>query len=216
MPRSSPAMVLNLSVNSMWWEKPVVNRTDLNRYALLAQQMWSANAPQAVAQMSEPMEFFHAVGVNAQAQIEAMVEQMSQSVPVDAAYLDKIGQWRVIRKQAEEKVLNDLVYEPVAQAQAQAQRSETGSDPLQELEELQSEAPTPEAVRQRLAAIRDEAERQAELEGWPEVIFSDSDRQQMDWLLQVLTLVTLNPEQMSAPAAQQASNQLRSMLAQRP
>lgn len=213
MPPASPvpdwSQVAYLPIPSVW-EKTMVDEVETSRYVMLARREWSEQAPSVVDQLEDPQAFFQDLGMRAATRIGQMCEQMNAQVPQNLSYLERVGQLKAIRKQAEELVLQDLIYEPLEQAQRSSQ------NPGEQLEEVQAQAPHPRDLEMDLVTLRHEVEDIAEEEGLPQVSYDPDQQARLDWMLQVRPLIGLDPSQMSEQAANEAAAQLRTLLANRP
>lgn len=189
----------------------MVDESETSRYVTLARREWSEQAPSVVEQLENPQAFFQNLGMRAATRIGQMCEQMSAQVSPNLSYLERVGQLKAIRKQAEELVLQDLIYEPIAQAQ-----QEGSQNPGELLEEIQGQAPHPRDLEMDLVRLRQEAEEIAEDEGLPEVSYDPYQQQRLDWMLQVRPLIQLDPSQMSEQAANEAAAKLQALLANQP
>ncbi len=176
----------------------------MNRYGLLAQETWTRHAPARVAAMTDPEEFFTMLGEDAAAQIETLTQAMERDLREGMPYLERVGQLRTIRRQAEETVLRDLVFGPIAQEQ----------DPelLGRVEELLGRLPTREMISERIAEIRRHAREAADLEGRAHPVFSAEEEQELHRLQGMLPWVQLNPEDMSQEQLLTAEELLSSLL----
>ncbi len=161
----------------------------MNKYALLAQKFWKTHAPQRYQTLENPEEYFATLGETAAAQIARISAEMERDVPHDLEYLDRVGQLRAIQKQAEEIVLNDLVYSVETEAESLDE----------ELEEMLGDLPSPQMIEDSLRRIQDEAEQAAEQNDQTEPILTEDQAARKEQLTALLPLVTLerDPDQMS-------------------
>lgn len=211
MPPASPVPLRNpvaFHLQASVWEKTMVDEAETSRYVMLARREWSEQAPSVVEQLEDPQAFFQDLGMRAATRIGQMCEQMNAQVLRNLSYLERVGQLKAIRKQAEELVLQDLIYDPIAQAQS--------PNPIEQLQEVQGQAPHPRDLEMDLIEIRHEAEDLAEDEGWDEVSYTSEQKERLDWLLQVRPLIQLEATQLSPHAASEAATTLSALLAQRP
>lgn len=188
----------------------MVNEFESSRYATLARQEWSEHLPRVVAQMDNPRAFFASLGEQVSVRLGQMYEQMSQQVPSSLPYLERVGQLKAIRKQAEELVLQEMIFDPISQSQVEDR------SPREQLEEALGQAPHPRDLEMDLIAIRHEAEDEAEDEGWDEVSYSREQQERLDWMLQVRPLINLEPSLMSEESMLEAATALQTLLSQRP
>ena len=115
----------------------MLDEAETSRYVMLARREWSEQAPSVVDQLEDPQAFFQDLGLRAVTRIGQMCEQMNAQVPQNLSYLERVGQLKAIRKQAEELVLQELIYEPLEQPQCSSQ------NPGEQLGEVQAQAPHP-------------------------------------------------------------------------
>lgn len=188
----------------------MVDEVETSRYVALARREWSEQAPGAVAQMEDPKAFFQDVGMRAATRIGQMCSDMVLQVPMETADLERVRLLKVMRKQAEELVLQELIYDPIAQAQ------HSSLNPGERLEEAQAQAPHPRDLEMDVVRIRHEAEEMAEDEGLEQISYDPDQQARLDWMLQVRPLIQLDPSQMSEQAANEAAATLEALLANRP
>lgn len=188
----------------------MVNEFESSRYATLARQEWSEHLPRVVEQMDNPRAFFASLGEQVSVRLGQMYEQMSRQVPSNLPYLERVGQLKTIRKQAEELVLQEVIFDPIAQSQIEDRSAR------EQLEEALGQAPHPRDLEMDLISIRHEAEDEAEDEGWEEVTYSQEQQDRLDWMLQVRPLIHLDPSQMSEESMLEAATALRTLLSKRP
>jgi hypothetical protein len=86
----------------------------MNQYGTLAQQHWKRWLPARYAAISDPGAFFTALGDRVASDIAGAWAEMSaaEGNPAGEGYLDRVGRLNMIRKQAEELVLDALVLLP--------------------------------------------------------------------------------------------------------
>jgi hypothetical protein len=86
----------------------------MNQYGTLAQQHWKRWLPGRYATISDPGTFFAALGDRVAGDIADAWAEMSaaEGNPAGEGYLDRVGRLNMIRKQAEELVLDALVLLP--------------------------------------------------------------------------------------------------------
>ena len=80
----------------------MLDEAETSRYVMLARREWSEQAPSVVDQLEDPQAFFQDLGLRAVTRIGQMCEQMNAQVPQNLSYLERVGQLKAIRKQAEE------------------------------------------------------------------------------------------------------------------
>lgn len=181
----------------------MLDEAETSRYVMLARREWSEQAPSVVDQLEDPQAFFQDLGLRAVTRIGQMCEQMNAQVPQNLSYLERVGQLKAIRKQAEELVLQELIYEPLEQPQCSSQ------NPGEQLGEVQAQAPHPRDLEIDVVTLRHEAEDIAEEEGLPQGSYDPEQQARLDWMLHVRPLIGLDPSQMSEQAANEAAAQLR-------
>lgn len=159
-------------------------RPSMNKYGLLAREHWSRHAPSRYAALEDPEQYFTELGETAAAQIEQMTVSLERSLPTDLEYLDRVAQLRAIQKQAEDAVLSELVYSVEPEPSSLAD----------ELETMLSALPSASMIEDQLQSIREEAEEEAEREGFSTPILSDEQEARVARLEKMLPLVQLEQE----------------------
>lgn len=153
---------------------------------------WSRHAASRVAQLEDPEAFFQELGETAAGQIASLSEQMEAATPPEPEYLARVAQLASIRRQAEEIVLNDLVFsvepEPATAWEA--------------LDDMLNQLPAPERIEELLLEVRERAEEESERQGWSETLLSEDDRDQIARLTRMRELVTLPMDASELPAAE--------------
>ncbi len=164
----------------------------MNKYGLIAQEHWKTHAPSRYATLENPTDYFTTLGETAATQVDQIAATLERQLPADLPYLERVGQMNVIRLQAEETVLTDLVY---------AVPSET-SDLAAELEQMIGDLPTPTAILAAIDQINEDADNEAEREGSSTSTLSAEQEQKIAQLTALLPLVSLTetPDEMSEPA----------------
>jgi hypothetical protein len=101
----------------------------MNQYGRLALQHWKQWLPARYAAISDPEEFFTALGEQIAAEIASTWAEMSavEGNPPGESYLDRVGRLNMIRKQAEEAVLDAMVLLPPESPASDGASSPDGS-----------------------------------------------------------------------------------------
>ena len=161
----------------------------MNKYGLIAQEHWQRHAPSRYAALENPSEFFEELGQAALDQIEQLQTSLEAQIPKDLPYLEQVGQLRAAQKQAEEQVLNELVYSVEPEASSLAE----------ELEQMLGDLPSPQMIEDSLTRMQQDAQDEAEREGWTAPTLTDEQQERADRLTALLPLVSLpaDPSQMS-------------------
>jgi hypothetical protein len=167
----------------------------MNHYGLLAQEHWTRYAPSRLQSLDDPTTYFSQLGETASAQIEDLANRLEQDLPTDLSYLERVGQLRMIRKQAEDVVLGELVFSV----------TEESTDLTGQLEEALGELPSPAMIDEMLTGMQLQAEEDAEREGWSGPILTDEQEERRIRLERLRPLVTLEQpvEMMTAESVQQ-------------
>lgn len=160
----------------------------MNRYAILARDWWSKNAPERLASLEDPETFFQALGESAAAQIAEIEDQQRATLPQGLTYLETVGRLQSIRKQAEEVVLSDLVYSLPAEMTL-----------LDEIDDLTGNLPGISGIDAMIDRLNDQAEREAEIED-RESTLDDEQLHRLHQLtrLRALLVQAANPDQLTA------------------
>jgi hypothetical protein len=156
----------------------------MNKYGLIAQEHWKKYAPTRYATLSNPNEYFQSVGESAASQIDQIASSLERQLDPDLPYLERVGQMNSIRLQAEEAVLNDLVYSIESEQ----------PNLVAELEEMLGDLPTPAAILAAIDRIREDAEDEAEREYSSTPILSEAQETKLAQLTALLPLVSLQDE----------------------
>lgn len=146
----------------------------MNQYEQIARRQWSDFMPERMEELiaaGTVDEFFHDLGVQCESQIEQLRDQMWAQLPKDLDDRDRVGQMRMIVKQAEERVLYDLIYAPVGQ-----HLDDPGN---QDLEELMLGFPAASSLRQSRYRFMDQKEDEAEQMGWKTPMLSEQEAEDL-------------------------------------
>lgn len=164
----------------------------MNKYGLIAQEHWKKFAPTRYATLMKPDEYFQSVGESAASQIDQIASSLERQLDPNLPYLERVGQMNSIRLQAEEAVLNDLVYSIESEQPSLAA----------ELEEMLGDLPTPAAILAAMDRIREDAEDEAEREHSSTPILSEAQEAKLDQLNALLPLVSMQdqPDEMTEAA----------------
>ncbi|PSL08154.1 hypothetical protein CLV30_101121 [Haloactinopolyspora alba] len=82
----------------------------MNRYAQMAQKHWQQAAPDRVAALEDPTEFFSTLGEQVETRIQQLQDHLAGPDPAGEEYLAKVGRLNMARLQAEEVALAELVW----------------------------------------------------------------------------------------------------------
>lgn len=177
--------------------------TAMNKYGRLAQEHWRRHAPRRYEALENPSQYFEDLGVTAELQISDLIARLG-SQSSNREFMDQVAHLRSTTKQAEEMVLADLVYSVTAETSTQAE----------ELLELLALLPSLATVEDLLGRLAQEAEDEAEREGWSQPLLSDDQQAQQDRWTGLLTLLqgAQDPEAMSTAALKDLIASLRTYL----
>lgn len=86
----------------------------MNQYGRLAQQHWQESRPGSIAKIDDPEAFFTELGVDVQDEVRARwaAERLNEPTVVGESYLERAGRLQQMRREAEGKVLRELVLLP--------------------------------------------------------------------------------------------------------
>lgn len=189
-PRLRPAlfaMVDQLPAPSMLSSQAfsTISEVSMNRYGLLALEQWSRYMPTRFAELEDPEGFFAAMGETIEQQVVGLVEELERQLTPTEDYLRRVGELNAVRRQAEESVLQELVYSQIV--------AEPSSDLETRLEEALSVLPTPEMLQRSIDQVWEWAEetRDADLrrQDETEVYLSLEDQETVGRLTRLLALV---------------------------
>jgi len=82
----------------------------MNKYGQMALSHWQATAPNRLADLSDPMVFFEALGLEMQEQVTNLASMLAGSDLRGETFLQKVARLRAARKQAEEVVMAQLAW----------------------------------------------------------------------------------------------------------
>ena len=82
----------------------------MNKYGQQARTYWETERPEALSQIPDPTEFFSTLGQQIQDQVIDLSQQLAGPDPTGEGYLEKVGRLNSATMEAEEIVMNDLVY----------------------------------------------------------------------------------------------------------
>ncbi|MFV0551365.1 MAG: hypothetical protein ACK5L6_05520 [Anaerorhabdus sp.] len=82
----------------------------MTHYQTLARQHWTRYAPSRVAAIPNPDEFFQTLGQDVHQQVTALTAELAGPDLPEETYLAKVGRLNAARLQAEELVLQELVW----------------------------------------------------------------------------------------------------------
>ena len=189
MPRPRPesfAMVDQLPATSLSSQVfSTISEVSMNRYGRLALEQWSRYMPARFAELEDPEDFFTELGETIERQVVVLVEELERQLTPTEDYLRRLGELNAVRSQAEESVLDDLVYSQIV--------AEPSSDLETRLEEALSVLPTPEMLQRSIDQVWEWAEetRDADLrrQDETEVHLSLDDQEKVDRLTLLLALV---------------------------
>lgn len=139
----------------------------MNRYGLLAQEHWTRTAPSRVAEMDDPTTFFAELGEQIALEVDAIEEHLRSQLSPELPPLERIANERAILKQAEDAVLPELVY---------SVEPETSLE--EELREAMGQLPGSDRLEELLERLEETVQEEAEIEGWPEPVWSEDQLDQ--------------------------------------
>lgn len=84
----------------------------MDTYGLMAWQHWQNHRQQELAQIQDPETFFTELGMRVQMRIGELMQEIYQAMPPEDDYQKRIGQHNQARQNAEEHVLEELVFSP--------------------------------------------------------------------------------------------------------
>ncbi|MGO1407971.1 MAG: hypothetical protein ACTHV2_06195 [Brachybacterium sp.] len=82
----------------------------MTHYQTLARHHWTQYAPSRVAALPNPDEFFQTLGQEVHQQVTALTAELAGQDLPEETYLTKVGRLNAARLQAEELVLQELVW----------------------------------------------------------------------------------------------------------
>lgn len=141
--------------------------------------------PARFAELEDPEDFFTELGETIERQVVVLVEELERQLTPTEDYLRRLGELNAVRSQAEESVLDDLVYSQIV--------AERSTDLETRLDEALSVLPTPEMLQRSIDQVWEWAEetRDADLrrQDETEVHLSLDDQEKVDRLTLLLALV---------------------------
>lgn len=160
----------------------------MNRYGHQAQDMWSRYMPTQYAELENPEQYFTELGETIQNQISRISEQLERQLAPTDDYLARVGQLNGVRKQAEEIVLDELVYSQVV--------AEPSTDLNERLEEALYQLPDPDMIQQSIDQIWARETRASDSMRRHEPVdqLTEDDQEKVDSLQRLLELVQVPPE----------------------
>lgn len=158
--------------------QPPRKAAQMNKFGLLAQEHWQRHAPNRYANLDDPVEYFTELGETISDEIAAITDHLQRQLPNDLEFMDKLGQMNMIRHQAEERVLDELVY---------SVEVETGI--FEELSELLGQLPNQMMLDQHLESLEEAMEREAEMDGDTEVIYTPEAVATKEWAEKIRPLL---------------------------
>lgn len=91
-------------------ENPPPQPVGMNQYARTAQRFWAENRPGELGQITNPGEFFSALGQQIAQRVTELTPELMSPTSSGEDYLARVGRENAARSQAEEIALNDLVF----------------------------------------------------------------------------------------------------------
>jgi hypothetical protein len=82
----------------------------MTHYEALAREHWTRYAPNRVAALEDPDEFFQTLGAEVHQQVTALAATLAGTDLPGESYLQKAGRLQAARLQVEETVLSELVW----------------------------------------------------------------------------------------------------------
>lgn len=181
----------------------------MEHYGLLARDHWRDYAPnqyQELVDAGEAEAFFTELGQTASDRISAIRQQLERELPKDLPYLEKVGQMNVIRKQAEEIVLGEMVYSV----------HEDSDDPVLRLEMMLNQLPSESMIQDLLNELYDQHEDLAESNGLgPDAPMIEEHQERETRLLAMRKAIDLGgrePEELTPEEAEERIPMVRPFL----
>lgn len=150
------------------------------RYTAMVRQYWTRYRPAATAQLPDPEAFFQRLGTQIATEVAAFAHQLQGGDWPGETHVEKIGRVNAVTNQAQERVLAELLYSAAPEM-----------SPVEELEELLAQLPSPEMVREDLTQIELDAQAQAEAQDLTTVLLTAEQAQHRRRLLELLDLVVV-------------------------
>jgi hypothetical protein len=82
----------------------------MNHYGLIAQRHWSSYAPSRAAALPDPTRFFTDLGLEVQAQVDALTATLAGVDFPQETFMEKVARLRTAKRTAEEVVMAELVW----------------------------------------------------------------------------------------------------------
>jgi hypothetical protein len=82
----------------------------MNHYGVIAQRHWESYAPSRAAALPDRTRFFTDLGLQVQAQVDALMASLAGLDCTEKTYLEKVAQLQTARSTAEEIVMAELVW----------------------------------------------------------------------------------------------------------
>jgi hypothetical protein len=82
----------------------------VNHYGAIAQRHWTRFLPSRTAALPNPQAFFTLLGQEVAQQVSDLAESLAGPAPAEETYLERVGRLEAARRQAQEKILTELVY----------------------------------------------------------------------------------------------------------
>lgn len=145
----------------------------VNRYGTLAMRQWRDYMPARYEALEDPEEFFRELGELVETRITALVRELERSLPTTLDYLQRVADLTAARRQAEEIVLQELIFSQV--------EPEPSRDLQARLEELLVELPDQAQIDSLIMDLISDLEMAAseQMLAWdaqqPTRMFSDTD-----------------------------------------
>ena len=84
----------------------------MNQYGTRAREHWKRVRPQEYQTLLDPERFFQELGEEAARQVDELTDHLTRQQPAAEAYLDEVARRTTGRRQAEERVLAELILLP--------------------------------------------------------------------------------------------------------
>lgn len=179
----------------------------MNNYGYLARTWWENHAPNRLASLDDPTTYFTDLGESIAGQVAQIEKHLLRNREPVKGYLEDVGTRRMIRKQAEEVVLSDLVWSV----------TEPSSDLREQLDEMLWDLPSPLMVDDIIDQDKARREDEAEMRGKP-VLMTLEEEHQLAYLEGMKKAVTLTTplEEMSQEQLEQKIAEVTPYLEQQP
>lgn len=173
----------------------------MNHYGHGAQQWWQDHAPSRYLQLDDPEGFFTSLGEQIAEQVETISTALEATLEKALPYMQRVGQLRAIKNQAEEAAMTELVWSVAAEP---ANLSE-------QLEEILGQLPGVMEIDRALERMQDQAETIAEASREDEPIWANWMIEDRDALLVLRPLVNLTGSQIETMSGSELASRIEAL-----